>query len=212
MKKKSLTNTVNFLKKHNSDRNMKFNSEGERIGTRNDNAHGQFVTNRVDSHFVHMTVGDTGKPVVVQSAPLSRLEATLPKRKSFGSNVTTSDETQTRQRSSTNTAIKDAKLRKAVINSVITKLLFSDITQGDALIQLRIQVLGFNQEKYAKLVNVSRKKLSDIENNRSNPSVEVLNKVFKPFGLNVGLIPISPTVLQNVLDDDDDDFARYLPE
>lgn len=193
MKKKSLMNTVNFLKKHNSDRNMKFNSEGERIGTSTDNAHGPIVTNRVDSRFVHMKVRDIGEPVVIQREPLSRREATLP-----------------RQRSSTNTAIKDAKLRKAVINSVITKLLFSDITQGDALIQLRIQVLGFNQEKYAKLVNVSRKKLSDIENNRSNPSVEVLNKVFKPFGLNVGLIPISPTVLKNVLDNGD--FAGYFPE
>lgn len=195
MKKKNLTNTVNFLKKHNSDRNMKFNSEGERIETRNDNAHGQIVTNRVPNRFVHVSVEDTGKPVVVQREPLSRREATLP-----------------RQRSSTNTAIKDAKLRKAVINSVMTKLLFSDITQGEALIQLRIHVLGFNQEKYAKLVNVSRKKISDIENNRSNPSVEVLNKVFKPFGLNVGLIPISPTVLKKVLDDDGDDFTRYFPE
>ncbi|WP_435806049.1 helix-turn-helix transcriptional regulator [Shewanella psychromarinicola] len=194
MKDKSLKNTVNFFKKYNSDRNIKFNSEGERIGTINDNAHGQIVTNRVASRFAHVTVRDTGEPVVVQRDPLSRRE-----------------DTQTRQRSSTNTAIKDAKLRKAVINSVMTRLLFSDITQGDALIQLRIQLLGLNQEKYAKLVNVSRKKLSDIENNRSNPSVEVLNKVFKPFGLNVGLIPISPTVLQNVLDGDDD-FARYLPE
>lgn len=192
MKKKNLTNTVNFLKKHNSDRNMKFNSEGERIETRNDNAHGQIVTNRVPNRFVHLTVEG---PLGIEKDPLS-----------------ISNETQTRQRSSTNTAIKDAKLRKAVINSVMTKLLFSDITQGEALIQLRIHVLGFNQEKYAKLVNVSRKKISDIENNRSNPSVEVLNKVFKPFGLNVGLIPISPTVLKKVLDDDGDDFTRYFPE
>ena len=191
MKKKNLTNTVNFLKKHNSDSNMKFNSEGERIQTRSD----QIITNRVDNSVVHMTVGDAGI-----TASGNR----------FASDVTTSDKTQTRQRSSTKTAIKDAKLRRAVINNVITKLLFSNITQGDALIQLRIQVLGLNQEKYAKLVNVSRKKLSDIENNRSNPSVVVLNKVFKPFGLNVGLIPISPTVLQNVLDDGD--FVRYLPE
>jgi|TARA_R110001592_G_scaffold82691_2_gene244866 DNA-binding XRE family transcriptional regulator len=205
MKKKNLTNTVNFLKKHNSDSNMKFNSEGERIQTRSD----QIITNRVDNSVVHMTVGDAGKPVVVQRGPLPRLEG-APRGKSFASDVTSSDKTQTRQRSSTKTAIKDAKLRRAVINNVITKLLFSNITQGDALIQLRIQVLGLNQEKYAKLVNVSRKKLSDIENNRSNPSVVVLNKVFKPFGLNVGLIPISPTVLQNVLDDGD--FVRYLPE
>ena len=57
-------------------------------------------------------------------------------------------------------------------------------------------------------------KLSDIENNRSNSSVAVLNKVFKLFDLNVGLIPISPSVLQNIINDgdDDDDFAKYFPE
>ena len=159
---------------------MKFNSEGERIGVKNDNTHGQIAANR----FVSMKVINFGETLVVQGEG--------------------DDETKTRQRSSVNTAIKDPQLRKVVINSIITKLLFSEITQGDALIQLRIQVFGFNQEKYAKLVNVSRKKISDIENNRSNPSVDVLNKVFKPFGLNVGLIPISPSVLRNVLDDGDD--------
>lgn len=155
-----------------------------------------------------ITSGNTENPAV-QRSPLPPLKTASSSRKSFGSNVIVSDETQSRQRASTNTAIKDTNLRTAVINSVMTKLLFSDITQGDALIQLRIQVLGINQEKYAKLVNVSRKKLSDIENNRGNPSVEVLNKVFKPFGLNVGLIPISSTVLKNMLDVDD--FTMYYP-
>ncbi len=177
VKNKSLTDTVNFLKKHNADRNMKFNSEGERINAKNDES--------------QRKVKLSGVPVVVHSGE--------------------ADEVKVRQRSSNNTAIKDAQLRKAVINSIIAKLLFSEITQGDALIQLRIQVLGFNQEKYAKLVNVSRKKLSDIENNRSNSSVEILNKVFKPFGLNVGLIPISPTVLKDVLEDYNN-FTAYLPE
>jgi len=186
MKKKSLTNTVNFLKKHNSDRNMKFNSEGERIETKKNNAYDQAVF-----------YGKEGGPA--------------PNRNSLLIKATTKGVTQTRQRSSVNTAIKDVTLRKAVINSIITKLLFSDITQGNALIQLRIEVLGLNQEKYAKLVNVSRKKLSDIENNKGNSSVEVLNKVFKPFGLNVGLIPISGTVLKSILDDNDD-FTKYLPE
>ena len=32
--------------------------------------------------------------------------------------------------------------------------------------------IDFNQEKYAKRVNVSGKKFSNIENNRSNSSVE----------------------------------------
>lgn len=205
MKNKNLTNTVNFLKKYNSDRNMKFNSDGERIGTRDDNASGQTVGNRTDGNFFDMR-----QPIIAQRGrlPLENTALPLPNSKPLTVKVTNKDGSQVRQRSSMNTAIKDVKLRKKIINSVITKLLFSDITQGDALIQLRIEVLGFNQEKYAKLVNVSRKKISDIENNKSNPSVEVLNKVFKPFGLNVGLIPISASVLKSILDDD----ARYFPE
>jgi len=182
MKNKSLTDTVNFLKKQNADRNMKFNRDGERIDAKSDNLQSGIFPSQIDTPFEQMKVIKFGEPVVVHRGEV--------------------DEAQSRQRSSNNIAIKDAKLRKAVINNIIAKLLFSEITQGDALIQLRIQVLGFNQEKYAKLVNVSRKKISDIENNRSNPSVEVLNKIFKPFGLNVGMIPISSTVLRNVLDGD----------
>ena len=93
-----------------------------------------------------ITSGNTENPAV-QRSPLPPLKTASSSRKSFGSNVIVSDETQSRQRASTNTAIKDTNLRTAVINSVMTKLLFSDITQGDALIQLRIQVLGINQEK-----------------------------------------------------------------
>ena len=45
------------------------------------------------------------------------------------------------------------------------------------------------QDSYAKLVGVSRRTLSDIENNNANLSVKTLNQVFIPFGLKIGLLP-----------------------
>ncbi|MEZ2794160.1 helix-turn-helix transcriptional regulator [Proteus terrae] len=89
--------------------------------------------------------------------------------------------------------------RKQVISKIMANLLFGEITQGEALKMLRIRVLGLNQDLYAKLINVSRKTLSEIENDRGNYSADIINKVFKPFGLKVGLVPSSPHVLSLLL-------------
>ncbi|HEJ9486324.1 TPA: helix-turn-helix domain-containing protein [Proteus mirabilis] len=89
--------------------------------------------------------------------------------------------------------------RKQVISKIMAHLLFGEITQGEALKMLRIRVLGLNQDLYAKLINVSRKTLSEIENDKGNYSADIINKVFKPFGLKVGLVPSSPHVLSLLL-------------
>lgn len=89
--------------------------------------------------------------------------------------------------------------RKNSINRIIKKLLIGELTQGGALKELRINVLGIKQDAYANLVNISRKTLSDIENDRGNYKTGILNKAFKPFGLKVGLIPISPYMLISAL-------------
>ncbi len=104
-----------------------------------------------------------------------------------------------RIRASSNKAQLTAITRKEVIENIIKALLYSEISQGEALLRLRLNVTGLKQGDYAKLVNVSRKTISDIENNKGNPSGDILNKVFKPIGLKVGLIPSSPTILQNIL-------------
>ena len=104
-----------------------------------------------------------------------------------------------RIRASSNKAQLTAITRKDVIENIIKALLYSEISQGEALLRLRLNVTGLKQGDYAKLVNVSRKTISDIENNKGNPSGDILNKVFKPIGLKVGLIPSSPTILQNIL-------------
>lgn len=75
-------------------------------------------------------------------------------------------------------------------NEIIHQLLLNEISQGQALKKLRIEVLGISQIQYLKLINVSRQTLSDIENDKGNYSIETLNQVFKPMGLQLGLLPI----------------------
>lgn len=49
--------------------------------------------------------------------------------------------------------------RKNVIYSTAQKLLHGELTQGQALKALRVEVLGLTQDEYANLVKVSRKTL-----------------------------------------------------
>lgn len=107
--------------------------------------------------------------------------------------------TSSRKRVSDGTNKVDSLERKAVMNDIIKKLLLGNMTQGEALKRLRIDVLGLQQMAYANLVSISRKTLSEIENNKGNYSVEVVNKAFRPFGLVVGLVPASKHLLKSLM-------------
>ncbi|MCS5881417.1 helix-turn-helix domain-containing protein [Klebsiella variicola subsp. variicola] len=72
------------------------------------------------------------------------------------------------------------------------------ISRGEALKKLRVEVLGLRQDEYARLVDVSRKTLSDVENDKGNYSAEIINKIYKPFGLETGLVPISKTLISSL--------------
>ena len=98
----------------------------------------------------------------------------------------------------------DAVTRNNMMNAVSQQLLTGELTQGEALKLLRMNVLGMKQDAYARLVKVSRKTISDIENNKINNSIETVNKVFKPFGLQMGLLPISRTRLHTLLTTESD--------
>ena len=68
-----------------------------------------------------------------------------------------------------------------------------DIEQGrlnlsEATTAMR-HVVGKTIPEYAKILKVSQRTLSDIENNAGNPTLNTLNKIAKPFGLRVGFIP-----------------------
>ncbi|WP_195702396.1 helix-turn-helix domain-containing protein [Vibrio sp. VB16] len=152
------------------------------------------------------TVMITNKTVSKESikGTIDRLRASREKASTTRSTTTeaiekTDQSVQTTQRVSKNTTSVSTADRKKAANHIIKRLLFSELTEGQALKELRINVLGLKQDVYAKLVNVSRKTLSDIENDRGNYKTDILNKVFKPFGLKVGLLPSSPSMLNALL-------------
>jgi len=89
--------------------------------------------------------------------------------------------------------------REALLLKLLRQLFHDEITEGTLLRTLRKQVLGMSQEEYADLVGVSRRTLSDIERNAGSPSLPVLNRVFRPFGLRAGLLPRNATFMQKLL-------------
>ncbi|MBF4244088.1 XRE family transcriptional regulator [Vibrio anguillarum] len=113
-------------------------------------------------------------------------------------------DTPTRSKASKNAKAVSAAERKTEANKIIKQLLLGELTQGQALKNLRINILGLKQDVFARLVDVSRKTLSDIENDRGSYNTEILNKVSKPFGLKVGLLPSSPDALKSLLIDGED--------
>lgn len=88
--------------------------------------------------------------------------------------------------------------RQAVIHAIIHDIMLGAISQGEALKKLRLEVLGLRQDEYARLVDVSRKTLSDVENDKGNYSAEIINKIYKPFGFETGLVPISKTLISSL--------------
>ena len=89
--------------------------------------------------------------------------------------------------------------RQALLIELLRQHLQGKLTQGEVLQQLRKEVLGFTQTRYAELVGVSRRTLTDIEQNKGSQTQSVINKVFKPFGIQMGLIPTQPNIANYLL-------------
>jgi DNA-binding XRE family transcriptional regulator len=79
--------------------------------------------------------------------------------------------------------------REAFLRNCLQELLSGETSEGKILTRLRKKILGMNQNDYAALVGLSRRTLSDIENDTGDQSLSVLNAAFKPFGLRLGLLP-----------------------
>ncbi|MFQ6371531.1 helix-turn-helix transcriptional regulator [Shewanella sp. YIC-542] len=98
---------------------------------------------------------------------------------------------QAAKRASKQSSGVNAIERKNAIHAVTQQLLHGALSQGQALKTLRVEVLGLTQDQYATLAKVSRKTLSDVENDRGSFKTDILDRLFKPFGLKVGIVPIS---------------------
>lgn len=93
----------------------------------------------------------------------------------------------------------DVEEREALIERIALQLLQGEISQGQALQEFRKKITAMNQSDYAKLTKTSRKTVSEVENDLGNYSSDVINRLFKPFGLKVGLVPASARLKRRTL-------------
>ncbi|WP_151790032.1 helix-turn-helix domain-containing protein [Acinetobacter junii] len=89
--------------------------------------------------------------------------------------------------------------RQQVLIDLYMQYLLNEITLGQLLAYLRKNILGISQEQYANLVGVSRRTLTDIEQDKGKLTQSVLDKVFKPLGLKVGLVPTHEHIVRKII-------------
>lgn len=89
--------------------------------------------------------------------------------------------------------------REAAFLALLRQFYSSELTDGQLLRALRRDVLGLSQTRYAALVGISRRTLSDLEGDKGNVTLAVMNRVFKPLGLRVGLLPRQRGLLDQAL-------------
>lgn len=89
--------------------------------------------------------------------------------------------------------------REAFLRDCLQELLNGETSEGKILTRLRKKILGMNQQDYAALVGLSRRTLSDIENDSGDQSLSVVSAAFKPFGLRLGLLPTHQHLLVDTI-------------
>ena len=89
--------------------------------------------------------------------------------------------------------------RQQILIGLYLQYFKQEITMGELLTYLRKNVLSMSQEQYANFVGISRRTLSDIELNKGSLSQSTMDKVLRPLGLQTGLVPMHPHVIEKIL-------------
>lgn len=82
--------------------------------------------------------------------------------------------------------------RNRILNELQQQLASGEITIGGAVRRLRKEVTGLQQVRFAQMCKLSLRALRQLELDESNPTVQTLNNVFNPFGMQVGIVPKLP--------------------
>lgn len=80
--------------------------------------------------------------------------------------------------------------RQALLIDLLRQHILGEISQGELLKYLRKNVLGVSQTRYAQFIGISRRTLTDIEQNKGSQTQGIIDKVFQPFGIKSSLAPI----------------------
>jgi|GEM_PF-6060265 len=75
-----------------------------------------------------------------------------------------------------------------------------ELSLGGLLRSLRSELLQMNQTEFAQWVGVSRKTISDLEREAGSQSSSVLDRVFRPFGMGSGVVPVSRALRKRLQD------------
>ena len=78
------------------------------------------------------------------------------------------------------------------MNELQQQLASGEITIGEAVRRLRKEVTGLQQARFAQMCKLSLRALRQLQLDESNPTVQTLNSVFNPFGMQVGIVPKTP--------------------
>ncbi|MBC3411109.1 helix-turn-helix domain-containing protein [Pseudomonas sp. SWRI107] len=78
--------------------------------------------------------------------------------------------------------------RGLLIDSVREGIADGSLELGAAVRRLRTEVAQMQQTQFAQMCKVSVRTLIQIEQGEGNPTLKSLNAVFKPFGLQMGVV------------------------
>ncbi|PZP04175.1 DNA-binding transcriptional regulator, XRE-family HTH domain [Pseudomonas sp. NFPP10] len=82
--------------------------------------------------------------------------------------------------------------RGLLIDNIRQELAAGRLSVGDAVKRLRTEVTGLHQSQFARVCRISLRTLIHIEHGDGNPTLKSLNAVFKPFGLQMGVVSLRP--------------------
>ncbi|BAP42537.1 helix-turn-helix domain-containing protein [Pseudomonas sp. 21LCFQ02] len=79
-------------------------------------------------------------------------------------------------------------IRALLIENVQQGIADGTLQIGEAVKRLRVEGAGMLQTQYARMCKISVRTLIQIEQGEGNPTMKSLNAVFRPFGLQMGVV------------------------
>ncbi|WP_028117856.1 helix-turn-helix transcriptional regulator [Ferrimonas senticii] len=90
--------------------------------------------------------------------------------------------------------------RAELLAQLLSQVYLGTLSYGQLLATLRKRLLGMSQQQYADRVGISRRTLSDIERDVATPSFAVIKKLYRPLGLQAGLVPVHSETLKRAVE------------
>lgn len=78
--------------------------------------------------------------------------------------------------------------RILLIESIQQGIADGSLQLGEAVKRLRVEGAKMHQSDYARLCKISVRTLIQIEQGEGNPTLKSLNSLFRPFGLQMGVV------------------------